>query len=535
MKKDGLRYFLYARKSSEGEDRQVQSNPDQIRLLDKKAEDCQINIVKYFKEEKSAKKPNNRPVFDDMMTRIENGEADGIICWQINRLSRNPIDSSRIQWNLQEGIIKSIRTYDREYLPDDNALVLSVESGMANQYVRDLSKNTIRGLDSKLEKGWITNLCPIGYLNDKTKEQGERDVIIDPERFHLIRKMWDLMLTGTYSVSEIIRIANDDWGLRTRKFKRKGGNKLSQSGVYRMFNNQFYAGLLVRRDGREFQGSHPPMITMDEFDRVQDLLGSKGKPRPQKHFFAFTGFIRCGECGCLLTAEEKQKWIISENKYRTYKYYHCTKKKRDIKCQQKGFLREELLEQQVDTLLEQYTILPEFREWALDILRKSNGKEIMERNKVNETIQKAVTDAQKQLDNLTQMRLKDLIDDAEYIDRKRTLKQQLEAHRKQLRGVESRADKWLELTEKAFDFATYARIHFTTGDWRKRKEILMALGQNPTIKDGKLTIQPNEWLKPIAEAYPALEKEYRRLELQEYTTTKAKRDAFTSLSTHWGG
>ena len=92
-----IKYFLYARKSSEGEDRQVQSIGDQTDRITKMAEDQQLEIVEILSEAKSAKNPYCRPVFDKMLDRIEKGEAQGILAWEINRLSRNPVDSGRIQ------------------------------------------------------------------------------------------------------------------------------------------------------------------------------------------------------------------------------------------------------------------------------------------------------------------------------------------------------------------------------------------------------------------------------------------------------
>jgi len=154
-----IKYFIYARKSSESEDRQVQSIDDQVNRLKKLANDLNLDIKKTYTEAKSAKKPDNRPIFDEMIQRIENGEAEGILCWQINRLSRNPIDSGKLSWLLQRGILKSIQTIDRQYLPEDNVLLFSVESGVANQYILDLSKNTKRGMLSKLEKGWQTGVA----------------------------------------------------------------------------------------------------------------------------------------------------------------------------------------------------------------------------------------------------------------------------------------------------------------------------------------------------------------------------------------
>jgi len=123
---------------------------------------------------------------------------------------------------------------------------LSVESGVANQFIIDLRKNTMRGMQSRVDKGWMPNMSPLGYLNSKDDE-GRGIIIPDPERFVVIRKMWDMMLTGTYSPRKIVDIANNEWGFRTRKMKRIGDNPLSESGMYRIFNNQFYAGLISYR------------------------------------------------------------------------------------------------------------------------------------------------------------------------------------------------------------------------------------------------------------------------------------------------
>lgn len=306
-------YFLYARKSSESEDRQVQSIDDQLNRLKGLADELGLNIKATFTEAKSAKQPNQRLAFNEMLERIESGEANGILCWQINRLSRNPIDSARIQWLSQQGVLHSIQTIDREYLPEDNVLLLSVESGIANQYVLDLSKNVKRGIQSKLEKGWYPHTPRIGYLNG----QGDEDPIVsDPDRFVLVRKMFDLMLTGAYTPPRVLQIASNDWGLRTRKQKRQGGRELANSAIYKMFTDPFYYGEFEypRGSGRWYQGKHKPMITHEEYDKIQLLLGRDGRPRPQQHLFAFTGLIRCAECGCLCTAETKKKLIKSTGK-----------------------------------------------------------------------------------------------------------------------------------------------------------------------------------------------------------------------------
>src|SRR3989344_4585425 len=172
-------YFLYARKSTDVEDKQVRSIDDQILVLRGLAKQEGLNIIEEFKESKSAKMPG-RIIFNEMIRRIQLGEAQGVICWKIDRLARNPVDGGQISWLLQQGVIRHIQTHDRSFLPTDNVLMMSVELGMANQYIRDLSANTKRGLWEKARRGhfpyggevWKGNHTPIvsKMLFDRVQE-----------------------------------------------------------------------------------------------------------------------------------------------------------------------------------------------------------------------------------------------------------------------------------------------------------------------------------------------------------------------------
>ena len=526
---DKITYFLYARKSSESEDRQVQSIEDQTNRLKELANNLGISIKEILTEAKSAKKPNNRPVFSNMLERIENGEAQGILCWQINRLSRNPIDSGTLGWMLQQGALKCIQTIDRQYLPDDNVLLFNIETGQANQFIIDLKKNSMRGMVGKAERGWLPSRAPIGYLNDKL----EHTIVEDTERFHLVRKMWDMMLTGNYNPSNILEIANNEWGLRTPTWKRSGNKELVNSEIYRLFSNLFYTGMFEWA-GNVYQGNHKPMITLEEYDRVQAILGKKGKPRSQTHEFAYTGLILCEVCGSMYTASEKKKIVKRTGEFKSYIYYHCTRKKKAVKCDQRNPITLKELEDQIDIKLERYTILPKFQEWAVEILNRGNDKEIEDRTKVYESQQKSLLETQKELDNLTKMRYRELIDDETFIKSRDELKGKIAKLKEKIAETESRAEKWLELTEKTFNFARYARKEFITKGKDKKREIFAALGQNFSVKDQEVHIIPNEWFVPIEKAYPSLLEEYNRLELDKNLSVEARNAAFAQLILSWG-
>lgn len=523
-----IKYFLYARKSSESEDRQIQSLDDQINRLTKLAQELHLEIIHTFTEAKSAKKPNNRPLFDEMIKRIESGEASGILSWQLNRLSRNPIDSGTISWLLQKRILKSIQTIDRQYLSDDNVLLFNVESGMANQYIIELRKNVVRGMESKLEKGWMPCSAPLGYFNDKV----ERTIIKDSLRFPMVRKMWDMMLTGCYTPPQILKIVNEEWGFRTRKSKRQGDKELSRSGIYKIFTNIFYTGNF-EYSGQMYRGKHIPMITFEEFDRVQVILGRKGKPRPQKHNFDFTGIIRCAECGCLYTAETKKKFIKSTSTIKEYTYYHCTRKTKRIICSQKKVMSADQLESQILCEIKKYSITPQFLDLALKELDKHEQIDEEKAQKIKMNQQVSVDKLNNELKELTRMRYRQLIDDNLYMKEKNELEGKIERLKVTLNGQHSQLGQEIELTKKAFKFSTYAFGAFLERRLELRKELLLTFGEDIKIADKTLSLTPYSWFVPIREKYSPLEAEINELELDFMKLNSEQKEAVASIHSRW--
>jgi len=508
------RYIIYCRKSSESEDRQVLSIESQMRELKSLAERLKLSVVDTLTESYSAKAPG-RPVFNEMIKKINQGEADGIICWKLDRLARNPIDGGQIIWMLQRGIIKHIQTYDRGYYPEDNVLVMNVEFGMANQFILDLSKNVKRGLKTKAENGWLPSLAPLGYLNDKSKGKGRNEIVKDPDRFSLVKKMWELMLTGRYSPPKILNIANNKWGFRTAHVKM-----LSRSGIYRIFTNPLYYGWFEypRGSGNWYKGSHEPMITAQEYDKVQFLLGRKGRPRPKSRNFAFTGLIRCGQCGAMVTAEQKNQIICSVCKYKfssnntlncpkcetsiekmkdptilKYVYYHCTKRKTP-KCTQ-GSIEVKQLERQIDDYLSRIHISERFKNWAIKYLKQESEKEVDLRETVLTSQRKAYDSCLKKLDNLFALKISPqntdgiLLSDEEYAKRKTELLKEKARLEEVLNDTSGRVERWLDTVEKTFDLACYARKWFAKGSPEEKGSILQAIGSNLILKDKKLHIQ----------------------------------------------
>lgn len=523
-----MKYFLYTRKSSEEQEKQALSLDTQL----EKAKEIfpHLDLIILPPESASAYTPNNRPIFDDMIKRIDEGEAHGIVAWHPDRLSRNEIDAAAITYRVGKSKILDLKfgSYTFDNSPE-GMMMLQIVMSQSQYSSSKLSKDVKRGNEKKIKMGWKPGWAPTGYLNTPERDKGTKIIVKDPDRFHLVRKMWDLLLTGHHSVPEILRIANEDWGFTSRKTRKMGGGPLSRSALYGMFTNIFYAGEILHNKVQT-TGNHDAMITLAEYDRAQIILGRKGKPRPKKYQFTYRGPIICGECGSMITAEMKHKYIKSTGETREYTYYHCTHKK---PCNQKGSVTEETIEKEMDLALSKITILPEFRDWALEVLRENNTKEISDRTRIHSNQLKASLSIQKQLDNLTSMRLKDLLNDEEYIEQKEKIIYEKRRLKELLDDTESRADKWLELTEKSFNFATNARECFKNGDSKVRRDIFTTLGKRFILKDKKLIIEPCEWFMPIQNNYSAIESAFNKVRTDKFCFSKERKADLTTIKLQW--
>ncbi len=523
-------YFIYCRKSSETEDRQVLSIESQTNELTALAKRLNLPTEKIFTEAQSAKEPG-RPVFNAMMKRVYKGEVKGVICWKLDRLARNPIDGAAVIWALKQNGIE-IMTPNQTYRQgDDNTILMYIEFGMAQKYIDDLSRNVKRGNKTKLEKGEWLGIAPIGYLNYTDPLTKENTLIVDKERFPLIRRMWDLLLTRSYPVRQIVDIANNKWGLRTRKTRRLGGRPISLSAGYKIFTNPFYCGLMIRSEG-EFVHRYKKMVTHGEFDRVQIILGRQGKPRRKTHEFAFTGMIRCGECGCLITAEDKIKINKGNGKIHDYTYYHCTKRKREVKCSQ-PYLEARELEKQIDNYLKKIQISEKFKTWAISYLRSRNDNEIGDRTARYKNLQEVYNQSQKALDNLTQMRYREMLTDEEYTRERSRLKLEMMKIKENLDDTEHRAESWLSLSEKVFDYACHARERFKQGDLKTKKQLLEALGSNLILKGKELRLDFKKPFFIIEKGLNAVSAKKLRLEPLNYAVVKPKNEVLATQITRW--
>ena len=313
-----MKYIIYCRKSTEGEDRQVLSLDAQERELRELAVKYNLEVVGAYRESKSALH-TGRPITAQVIKEIKSGRADAILCWKLDRLSRNFKDSGEIIHYLQTSVIKEIRTYEAIHVPSDSVYQILFTLGQANQSSRDLSVNVRRGNREKLAKGGLPGVAPFGYLNDKA----DKTIVINKKTEPYVKRMFELYANQNKSYGEISDILFSE-GLRT-----KTGRKVFKSMVQKVITSKFYMGI-IEREGKLYQGIHESIVSKELFEKAQKVTSDKSRPRPSKLFFPFRGFLKCASCGCALTSSVKKG----------HHYYYCTNGKGDCE-EHRSYLKED--------------------------------------------------------------------------------------------------------------------------------------------------------------------------------------------------
>ena len=357
-----VKYCLYARKSTESEERQVLSIDSQIKEMLQMAEREGLEIVTMKRESHSAKETGQRPVFNEIIEELRKDKFNGILTWAPDRISRNAGDLGKIVDLMDSGKLHEIRTYGQRFTNSPSEKFLLMILGSQAKLENDnRGINVKRGLRTRAEMGLWAGMAPLGYLNQNRMDK-KCQVIIDPLRGPVIKKMFEKVAYEHYSGRKIY-----NWLKFELNFYTRGNKSLTLSGIYRILENPFYYGVFEKplKSGNWYQGKHEPLITQELFEKAKAQLKRDNIVRETKEF-AFTKLFICGYCGSGISAEEKWKQLKAGGANR-YIYYSCSRA-RDRNCKNK-YIREE------DLIIE-----------LLKILDKVNINELGMRQKLEDEI-----------------------------------------------------------------------------------------------------------------------------------------------------
>lgn len=318
---DIVEYCLYARKSSESDERQAMSIDSQVKEMSALAVKEGFFVKEIRKESHSAKMSGQRPVFNQVLADTRDGMFNGILTWAPDRLSRNAGDLGMIVDLIDQGKLQQIKTYSQSFANNPNEkFLLMILCSQAKLENDNKIVNVKRGIRAKCEMGWRPCMPPMGYYNRAMA--GVKDIVVDPDRGHRITEMFQRVAEQGDSCRKIKRWI-DEIGLKTRAEKN-----ITISQIYSMLKNTFYYGKFEYpiNSGTWYEGKHPPLVTKEVFDAVQEHLTLPAKTKWGTKKFDFKGFFKCACCGASITAEEKYRKRRNGAQPRHHIYYRCTKR-----------------------------------------------------------------------------------------------------------------------------------------------------------------------------------------------------------------
>ena len=462
MNNQTKKFFIYTRKSTDDKDRQVRSISDQLAELKSLALKEQIDVVDVFVEKQTAKIPG-RPVFNEMLERMEKGEATGILAWHPDRLARNSVDGGKIIYLVDTGVIMEMKfpTFWFDPTPQGK-FMLSIAFSQSKYYVDNLSENIKRGHRNKVKDGIWPQMAPLGYVNKNRK------IVPDENIAPLIKKTFEAYSSGSFTLRQL-RDKFNELGL-----KRKSGKELAVSNYQKLLKNPIYTGLMLY-NGEIHEGKHEPIISKKLFDSVQEVMMRKSKPHSKGlKPFLYRGFFRCGECGCFITTETQKG----------HNYLRCTKRKNP--CSQK-YTREEIITSEIQKEIKKVSLPLDWTEWMIAENSKDRQSEVQSSTLFADSVKADISLLDSKIEKLMSAYLESALSLEEYREAKNKLVNQNQLLKEKLSAFEQKANNRFELTEK---FLKYNIELANEGINEEKLHLFKKVGSNFIIEARTVLFEP---------------------------------------------
>jgi hypothetical protein len=303
----------------------------------------------------------------------------------------------------------------------------------------------------------------VGYLNDRATHT----ITLDKNKAPLIRKAFELYSTGNYTLERLASTINA-CGLTGKENK-----PLTIWRYQYILKNPIYYGL-IRYNGETYEGTHEPIITKKLFDKCQEVMLRRGKPKKTKRYFVFRDLMmRCAECGRMITAETHKGFI----------YYRCTK--RNTNCPKK-YLREEELAAQIKKVIQKVSLCDDWTKKILEQLEKDRNSSVQSPRPQQQNLEVKIKAVDDKISKLIDVYLEGNLTLEEYQAKKESFINEKKKLQESARDFAAGGNNWFE---QAKDFVTSlnkAHCAIAEGNLESQKEFLKKIGSNFILKERRL-------------------------------------------------
>ena len=470
------KYILYARKSTDTEDKQILSIDAQLAELRKFARDNKLVVIDELIEKRTAKSPG-RPIFNSMIKRIENNEANGILAWHPDRLARNSIDGGQIIYLLDQTSLNFLRFPVFQFEnTSQGKFMLSIMFGQSKYYVDNLSENTKRGLRARVRNGDFPSQAPFGYLNDtRTKT-----IVLDKRYSPLVKQLFDRYVRGDQTMEKLAYFLQENGAITS------GGKTFKDDKVKSILQNPFYYGHFLY-NGELHEGRHTPIISKALYDKVQQVIETRGHTQKQtKPITPFLGLLRCAECGMNITSETKTK-IQKNGNFHSWTYYRCSRKKRAIKYTNPPIREKDLLPQ-LSALLGKYAMSEEMFAFMNERIEQDEQAEIAGNVSLLDDLRTQITKLTNKQQILLDSYLDQDIDRQTFLTKKSEILSQKKSLEENLANLQANQNAWIEPMTKWLETAKSICYLLKSNDFDGQKVVLAEIfGSNLFLHNKTIT------------------------------------------------
>jgi site-specific DNA recombinase len=368
-----------------------------------------IRVLKVFVERGESAKVADRTQLVELIDfcRSNKERVQALIVWKLDRFARNVGDHFNIKATLLKYGVRVVSVTEPIDGNPEGKLMETILAGFA-QFDNDIrAARTVQGMRRRIQEGIFPWKPPLGYKG-AARDGAKKTAPDEPNQplFGLLQKAWKEFATGIHKKADIQRLM-DSRGVET-----DNGISMTAQSLDNFFRNPYYAGILVDPwSGEEFPGKHVPMVTPEDFQRVQAILSRRSRKMPhqkERQEFPLRGLARCTVCRLYLTGG------FSKGRSKRYAYYHCGNRK----CPSQPSHATQGLHDEFAAFLDQIAPKSEvITSLEERILRAAEKRQLEWRTRTDRK-KAEVTRLDTQVQELIRMRTQGLITDKEFVSLK---------------------------------------------------------------------------------------------------------------------